>query len=73
MHVCMHQPRVSSLGPRRGPRARALVRAHVRRELGCYALLKDAIATAHARSAIHGSQPVVMDIGANHGVRNKAC
>ena len=51
---------------------RALVRAHVRRELGCYALLKDAITTAHARSAIHGSQPVVMDIGANHGVRDEA-
>ena len=45
----------------------ALVRAHIRRELGVYALLKDAIAAA-ASGMRQRQTPLVMDVGANHGI-----
>jgi hypothetical protein len=58
----------------RRPGDRGLVRAHIRRELTSYALLKDAIGGAAKQAQLatavgQAPQPVVvLDVGANHGL-----
>ena len=53
---------------------KGLVRSHIRRELNGYALLKDAIASSRARAEKAAGDggaalpPLVMDVGANHGL-----